>query len=232
MPLTPWDSALVRQSVGVPPTAAQLAALRAETDIYRRVLAAGGLVALGTDQPLVPVGLSLHLGLRALHRGGFSPAAALRTVTVLPARLFGVERDLGTVRPGRLADLTVVDGDPFTDFDSLVRTVSVLRGGTPYETEDLVAAYEPAAPSTATQDDWAAAGRLMRRDGCCAGTGVATIRPETLPHRAVRPSNHRAVSPSNPGRSAAQCPGPAGWRRCSSRRRGPSSGARSPCGRR
>ncbi|MET7881626.1 amidohydrolase family protein [Streptomyces avermitilis] len=165
--MPPWDSALVRQSAGVPPTAAQLAALRTETDIYRRVLAAGGLVALGTDQPLVPVGLSLHLGLRALHRGGLSPAAALRTVTVLPARLFGVERDLGTVRPGRLADLTVVDGDPFTDFDSLVRTVSVLRGGTPYETENLVAAYEPSAPSTATQDDWAAAGRLMRRDGRC-----------------------------------------------------------------
>ncbi|MFE9997055.1 amidohydrolase family protein [Streptomyces avermitilis] len=171
--MPPWDSALVRQSAGVPPTAAQLAALRTETDVYRRVLAAGGLVALGTDQPLVPVGLSLHLGLRALHRGGLSPAAALRTVTVLPARLFGVERDLGTVRPGRLADLTVVDGDPFTDFDSLVRTVSVLRGGTPYETGDLVAAFEPYAPSTAAQDDraaqddWAAAGRLMRRDGCC-----------------------------------------------------------------
>ncbi|GAA5700980.1 hypothetical protein Save01_01783 [Streptomyces avermitilis] len=88
-------------------------------------------------------------------------------MTVLPARLFGVERDLGTVRPGRLADLTVVDGDPFKDFDSFVRTVAVLRGGTPYETGDLVAAFEPSASSTAAQDDRAAAGRLMRRDGCC-----------------------------------------------------------------
>ncbi|NGO43737.1 amidohydrolase family protein [Streptomyces ureilyticus] len=173
--MPPWDVALVQQSAGVPPTPAQLATLRTETDIYRRILAAGGLVALGTDQPLVPVGLSLHLGLRALHRGGLSPAAALRTVTVLPARLFGVDGDLGTVRPGRLADLTVVDGDPFTDFDTLVRTVSVLRGGVPYTTEDLVASYEPATRrseehppgNSMEKEDWLEVGRLMRREGCC-----------------------------------------------------------------
>ncbi|WP_314414543.1 amidohydrolase family protein [Streptomyces kroppenstedtii] len=169
--MPPWDSALVRQGATVPPSAAQLATLRTETDIYRRILAAGGLVALGTDQPLVPVGLSLHLGLRALHRGGLSPVEALRTATVLPARLFGLEGDLGTVRPGRLADLTVVDGDPFTDFDTLVRTVAVLRGGVPYRTDDLVAAYEPvsapAARRAAREVDWLEAGRLMRLEGCC-----------------------------------------------------------------
>ncbi|MFS8201563.1 amidohydrolase family protein [Streptomyces sp. CWNU-52B] len=174
--MPPWDSALVRQGAGVPPSPAQLATLRTETDVYRRILAAGGLVALGTDQPLVPVGLALHLGLRALHRGGLSPAEALRTVTVLPARLFGLAGDLGTVRPGLLADLTVVDGDPFTDFDTLVRTVAVLRGGVPYTTADLVAAYEPgSSPARSSpagsrapgEDDWLEVGRLMRREGCC-----------------------------------------------------------------
>lgn len=92
-------------------------------------------------------------------------------MTVLPARLFGVEDDLGTVEPGKLADLTIVDGDPFEDFDTLVRTVSVLRGGVPYTTEDLVAAYQPvperAARHAAGEDDWLDVGRLMRRDGCC-----------------------------------------------------------------
>ncbi|MFD7013289.1 amidohydrolase family protein [Streptomyces sp. NPDC059161] len=165
--MPPWDTAVVRQSASTPPTPAQLATLRTETDVYRRVLEAGGLVALGTDQPLVPVGLSLHLSLRALHLGGLSPAATLRTATVLPARLFGLDRDLGTVEPGKLADLTLVDGDPFTDFDTLVRTTAVLRGGVPYSTADLVAAFQPHERHAATSHDWLEVGRLMRRDGCC-----------------------------------------------------------------
>ncbi|GHC67500.1 amidohydrolase [Streptomyces flavofungini] len=165
--MAPWDAAAVVKGAGTAPTPAQLATLRRETDIYRRILDAGGLVALGTDQPLVPIGLSLHLGLRALHRGGLSPVEALRTVTVLPARLFGVADDLGTVEEGKIADLTVVDGDPFTDFASLVRTVSVLRGGIPYETDDLVAAYPKATRHAHEGPDWFTVGRLMRRDGCC-----------------------------------------------------------------
>ncbi|UUU26786.1 amidohydrolase family protein [Streptomyces sp. DSM 40750] len=168
--MAPWDAAFVQQAAGVPPTPAQLAALRTETDIYRRILGAGGTVALGTDQPLGPVGLFLHIALRALHDGGLSPAETLRTATALPARLFGLGDDLGTVETGKLADLTVVDGDPFTDFADLVRTVSVLRGGTPYTTEELVAAYRPTArraKAAETEEDWLEIGRLMRRDGCC-----------------------------------------------------------------
>ncbi|MEV7192463.1 amidohydrolase family protein [Streptomyces sp. NPDC093510] len=164
--MPPWDAAAVKAGAAVPPSEAQLATLRRETDVYRRVLAAGGQVALGTDQPLVPVGLALHLGLRALHRGGLSPAQTLRTATVLPARMFGLERELGTVETGKVADVTVVDGDPFTDFDTMVRTVSVLRGGTPYTTEDLTSAFEQRR-----KDDeayWLKVGRLMRRGGCCA----------------------------------------------------------------
>lgn len=129
--MPPWDTALVRQQAGQPPTAAQLATLERELAVYRRILADGGQIALGTDEPLVPVGLHLHLALRALHRGGLSPAETLRTATLLPARVFGADADLGTLEEGKLADLTVVDGDPFTDFGTLIRTVAVLRGGCP-----------------------------------------------------------------------------------------------------
>ncbi|MFD7500231.1 amidohydrolase family protein [Streptomyces sp. NPDC059850] len=169
--MPPWDTALVRQLAGTPPTGAQLATLRTEIGIYRRILAGGGVVALGTDQPLVPVGLHLHVTLRALHRYGLSPAEALRTVTVLPARAFGAERDLGTLEVGKLADLTVVDGDPFTDFDAMVRTVSVLRGGVPYEQRRLVEAFPAPTGAMAAHgrsaDHWLEVGRQLRRDGCC-----------------------------------------------------------------
>ncbi|MFE7276557.1 amidohydrolase family protein [Streptomyces sp. NPDC057623] len=170
--MPPWDTALVREGAGQPPTDAQLATLAREMAVYRRILAGGGLVALGTDQPLVPVGLHLHLALRALHRAGLSPAQALRTATLLPARAFGADADLGTVEEGKLADLTLVDGDPFTDFAELVRTVAVLRGGVLFEQSDLVGAFaasdaSEAATERRAAEDWLEVSRRMRREGCC-----------------------------------------------------------------
>ncbi|RST05050.1 amidohydrolase [Streptomyces sp. WAC05374] len=172
--MPPWDAALVRQMAAQPPSEAQLDTLRTEIEVYRRVLAAGGLVALGTDAPIVPVGLSLHLNLRALHLGGLSPAEALRTATLLPARAFALDRDLGTVEVGKVADLTVVDGDPFRDFATLVRTVSVLKGGVPHERAALVGAFRSPGARRAQEEprlgarDWLEVGCVMRRDGCCS----------------------------------------------------------------
>jgi Tol biopolymer transport system component/imidazolonepropionase-like amidohydrolase len=178
--MPPWDTAAVKDLAAQPPSDAQLATLRRETDIYRRVLDAGGLIALGTDQPLVPVGLHLHIALRALHEGGLSPAATLRTATVMPARVFGAEDDLGTVEEGKLADLTLVDGDPFTDFDELVRTAAVVRGGELFEQAALLDAFpEPAGGGEAAARegsdgdsgpatfDWRKVSRQLRREGCC-----------------------------------------------------------------
>jgi Tol biopolymer transport system component len=170
--MPPWDTALVERLAAAPPTADQTRSLRAELAVYRRVLADGGTLALGTDAPLVPVGLSLHLGLRALHdHGGLSPAEALRTATTVPARLFGVADDLGTVEPGRLADLTAIDGDPFEDFADLVRTAWVMRDGVVHRPRDLVDATPPAVGSRAAADDrgWLAVSRALRREPCCAG---------------------------------------------------------------
>ncbi|MFJ5804166.1 amidohydrolase family protein [Streptomyces decoyicus] len=167
--MPPWDTAVVRENAGHRPTPAQLADIRTEVGVYRRVLDGGGLVALGTDQPLVPVGLGLHLGLRALHRGGLSVSRTLRTATALPARVFGAERDLGTLEVGKLGDMTLVDGDPFEDFDSLVRTSAVLRGGRLFEQRELTGSFP--APATrslrAAGTDWLEVGRQQRRESCC-----------------------------------------------------------------
>ncbi|MBW5420665.1 amidohydrolase family protein, partial [Streptomyces sp. BG9H] len=149
--MPPWDVAAVRERAGTPPTPRQRQALATEIGNYRRLTAGGAVLALGTDAPLVPAGLSLHLALRALHAHGFTPAQALRTVTTTPARLFGRHNDLGTVKPGRLADLTVIDGDPFTDFSTLVRTTLVLRDGIPHRPRDLTGVHPP-APRAAARD--------------------------------------------------------------------------------
>ncbi|QHC24416.1 amidohydrolase family protein [Streptomyces sp. GS7] len=173
--MPPWDTAVVREGAGHRPTPAQLADIQTEVDAYRRILGGGGLIALGTDQPLVAVGLSLHLALRALHRGGLTVSQTLRTATALPARVFGAERDLGTLEVGKLGDMTLVDGDPFSDFSTLVRTSAVVKGGRLYEQRALVDAFPaPGGPAlrsaSAAGTDWLEVGRQQRRESCC-GTG-------------------------------------------------------------
>ena len=48
-------------------------------------------------------------------QGGMSPLQALRTATINPAKTFGMDHLLGSVTPGKLADLIVIDGDPLKD---------------------------------------------------------------------------------------------------------------------
>lgn len=171
--MPPWDVALVQEDAAHRPTPAELADIATETNFYRRVLRDGGLVALGTDAPLMPVGLALHLALRALHGSGLTVAETLRTATALPARVFGADRDLGTLEEGKLADLTLIDGDPFTDFDALVRTTGTMRGGRLYEQADLVGAFAAKDTEAGTESapagdaDWLEVGRQLRRDSCC-----------------------------------------------------------------
>ncbi|GHJ36519.1 amidohydrolase [Streptomyces sp. TS71-3] len=168
--MAPWDAALIEQYAAKPPSDAAILAVREEVAVYKRILADGGRLALGTDAPLTPIGLHVHMGLRALYRyGGLSVAEVLRTATSVPARLFGAGDDLGTVEPGKLADLTVVDGDPFRRFDDLVRTVWAMRDGVVYRADDLVADTTPAAARRRSADgvDWLDVSRQLRREPCC-----------------------------------------------------------------
>ncbi|MFD5611261.1 amidohydrolase family protein [Kitasatospora sp. NPDC127060] len=176
--MPPWDAAGVQAQARTAVTAEQRRAVRREMEVYRTIIADGGALALGTDAPLTPVGLQVHLGLRALHQyAGLSPAQALRTATAAPARLFGLADELGTVEPGKLADLTVVEGNPFHDFADLARTSWVMRDGIVFRRADLVGAGAPtptaARPSAPEQQsgpeqDWLAIGQALRSDGCCA----------------------------------------------------------------
>ncbi len=85
---------------------------RPELEAFRRAAEAGVRVAMGTDCPVAPHGTNLReLELMAQH--GFTPAQALVAATSSAAQLMGLERELGTIEPGKRADLVVVAGDPF-----------------------------------------------------------------------------------------------------------------------
>jgi imidazolonepropionase-like amidohydrolase len=81
-------------------------------DAFRRAVAAGVKIAFGTDSGVTPHGENLReLGLMV--EGGMSPAATLVAATHTAAELCGLDAELGTLEPGKRADVVIVDGDPF-----------------------------------------------------------------------------------------------------------------------
>jgi imidazolonepropionase-like amidohydrolase len=109
-----------------------LAKARAVVDTHknavRHAIQAGVRIAMGTDSGVTPHGANLaELALMA--ELGMSPAAVLEATTRSAAQLLGVADERGTIEPGKLADLVVVDGDPYAFETIRERIASVWLGG-------------------------------------------------------------------------------------------------------
>ena len=112
---------------GVPVLIGPLLTSRSKVELRNRSLTnPGRLAAAGveqgiiTDHPVVPIHL-LHVQAALAVREGLDPAAALRAVTLTPARVLGLDDRLGSLEPGKDATLCVWSGDPL-DARSRVET--------------------------------------------------------------------------------------------------------------
>jgi imidazolonepropionase-like amidohydrolase len=91
---------------------------------FSKAVAAGVKVAMGTDSGVTPHGNNLReVGLMV--EGGMTPMQAIVATTRSAAELMGLEDELGTLEPGKRADLVVVDGDPL-DVTSLDQRISAV----------------------------------------------------------------------------------------------------------
>ena len=92
---------------------------------------AGVRLIAGTDtaNPYVFPGFSLHNELALLVQAGLTPTEALRTATINPARYFDMEKSLGTVEKGKIADLVLLDANPLTDINNTRKIDAVIVGG-------------------------------------------------------------------------------------------------------
>ncbi|MGO4751059.1 amidohydrolase family protein, partial [Streptomyces sp. 2MCAF27] len=74
----------------------------------------------------------------AMVRYGATPHQALRSATAEGARALGMSTRMGTLEPGKLADLVLVEGDPLSDIRAAAAVRSVVLGGVVHSVDDLV----------------------------------------------------------------------------------------------
>jgi imidazolonepropionase-like amidohydrolase len=87
-------------------------------------------LAAGTDTGEVGVTADMvWREIALIHAHGASPMAAIRAGTSAAARLLGIDADIGTVEPGKVADLMLVEGDPLADLGRLAAPTLVIQGG-------------------------------------------------------------------------------------------------------
>jgi imidazolonepropionase-like amidohydrolase len=92
---------------------------------------AGVEILAGTDtgNPYCLPGFGLHDELGLLVKAGLTPMEALQTATRNPARFMGREKDLGTIEPGKLADLVLLNDNPLSDIANTRKIANVVYGG-------------------------------------------------------------------------------------------------------
>ena len=101
----------------------------------KAIVEAGGRVGVGSHGQLQ--GLGYHWELWAMQSGGLSEHDALRTATILGAESIGLDGDLGTIEPGKLADLVILEENPLDDIRHTNTIRYVMKNGRLYYGDTL-----------------------------------------------------------------------------------------------
>ena len=100
-----------------------------------KAVAAGGKIGVGSHGQLQ--GLGMHWELWLIQGGGLSTHDALRAATIVGAEAIGMATDLGSLEPGKLADLIVLDRDPLADIRNSNSVGMVMLNGRLYDGNTL-----------------------------------------------------------------------------------------------
>jgi imidazolonepropionase-like amidohydrolase len=138
---------------GVAKVAPELAAILAETGppspaapflekaVQKDIAIVGALhhagvpIVAGTDQT-VP-GHSLYREVELYVQAGFTPMEAIQAATIVPARIMGLDKELGTVEAGKRADIIIVGGNPLESIHNIRKVEFVIANGVMYNCAEL-----------------------------------------------------------------------------------------------
>ena len=118
----PW---FYKDEHSFPQTAAQAA----------KIQRAGGLVGIGAHGQLQ--GLGYHWEMWALASGGLTPIEVLQAATIDGAEIIGLRQDLGSIEPGKMADLVILDRNPLDDIRNTNSVRFVMKNGELFEGKTL-----------------------------------------------------------------------------------------------
>ena len=108
---------------------------KGHADFARRMIQDSARAAIGSHGQLQ--GLGYHWEMWAMATGGLAPHDVLRMATIYGAEAIGMGQDLGSVEPGKMADIIVLDKDPLTDLRNTVSLHYVLKDGRLYDANTL-----------------------------------------------------------------------------------------------
>jgi Amidohydrolase family len=99
------------------------------SEFIRRFVEAGGILKEGSDPPRGMAALLMHQALTMDVEAGVPPMKAIQAATLNVARTFKQDKDYGSVEPGKVADLSIVDGNPLDDIWMTQNVKMVVQGG-------------------------------------------------------------------------------------------------------
>jgi imidazolonepropionase-like amidohydrolase len=140
-PTLAWLPPIARRGYSVTRTPPQVAARRRatretmRTRLLQRLFEAGVTLVPGSDNIAFA-----YLGeLELYERAGIPAPEILRIATLVPAQVMDEERDYGSIEPGKVADIIIVDGNPAERIRDLRRVETIVRAGRVYSVRDLYA---------------------------------------------------------------------------------------------
>jgi imidazolonepropionase-like amidohydrolase len=119
-------------------------------DFMRRFVRAGGTIRAGSDPSNGMPAMGVHQELKMFVEAGLSPAQAISTATINVAKTYFQDKAFGSIAPGKVADIIVVDGNPLNDIWATQKVKTVVIGGKMIDT-DFHPSYANPIPSP---DPW------------------------------------------------------------------------------